>query len=120
MRLNRLPVVLVALALLASSAAFAADQPRVQPRVPMSQDELITSLQVQPGDAGEEQPDLDGTPDPVLKHGTCSYIGVKCRKCTLSNGTLGQYACDADQCIYNGTSHVHYYNCGGCGTTCSI
>jgi hypothetical protein len=113
---KNLPLVLAVLALLVSSVAFAADQPAA----PMSQEEFFTSLQAQPGDAGEELPDLDGTPDPVLKHGSCSYIGVKCRRCTLPNGTSGQYACDADQCIYNGSSHVHYYNCGGCGTTCSI
>jgi hypothetical protein len=70
-------VVLTVLALVASSAAFAADEPAV----PLSQEEFMSTLQVQPdADAGEEMPELEGLQTPILKHGSfCSYQGQGAR-----------------------------------------
>ena len=107
-----LPMMMVAVALLAASTAFAADAPPV----PMSQDEFLSTLQAPSGEARAELPALEGMQTPVLQHGTnSSYLGVKCRKCTG-----GYYACDAETCLYNGSWHTHYYNCGGCTNPCSI
>lgn len=111
-----LPVWMVALALLASSAAFAADAPAA----PRSDDEFLETLQPQSEELGEELPGLDGMPAPIFKHGSCTYSGVKCRRCTTSTGSLGYRACDADYCVYDGNVHYHYYNCGGCATVCPI
>lgn len=110
-----LPMVMVVLALLGSSAAFAAEEPAVT----MSENEFLTTLQDQPGDSGEEL-FLDGMQTPILKHGTnCSYLGVVCRNCTLSNGSRGYNSCEAERCYYNGSPHTHYYNCLGCALFCA-
>jgi hypothetical protein len=108
-------MVLAVLALLASSAAFAAEAPAV----PLSQEELISTLQVQP-DAGEEMPDLDGMQAPVFEHGSfCSYQGQGCKSCVLPNGSSGLRSCEIQRCSYNGVWHNHFVNCGACTTACA-
>ena len=66
-----LPVVLVVLALLASSTVFAASAPAGRPS---SDDAFLSTLQSESGDAAQELPGLNRTP--FLKHGTnCSFVG---------------------------------------------
>jgi hypothetical protein len=111
-----LPIVLVVLALLASLAAFAADEPAV----PLSQEEFMSTLQVQ-SDARKEVPELEGMQTPVFKHGEyCSYQGQGCKSCTLSNGSRGYRSCEIQRCLADGQWHNHYINCGNCTTACPI
>jgi hypothetical protein len=113
---KNLPIVLAVLALLTSSAAFAAEAPALA----VSEDQFLATLQTQPGDAGEEMPDLEGVQTPILKHGTDCYIsGFACRACTLSNGSRGYNSCDTQRCFYNGSWHTHYINCLGCAISCA-
>jgi len=108
--------VLVVLVLLASSIAFAADQPAAAP----SQDELMSTLQVQ-SDAGKETPEMEGTQAPIFQHGEfCSYQGQGCKGCTLPNGSHGFRSCEIQRCLANGVWHNHYVNCGNCLTSCPI
>ena len=108
---------LVVLALVVVPAAFASDEPAV----PLSQEELISTLQEQAG-AGDEMPELEGsTPAPLFKHGEfCSYQGQGCRSCILPNGSSGKRSCEIQQCYYNGQPHNHFVNCGNCTTACPI
>ena len=95
-------VMLFAFALLAGSAAFAAEAPPV----PMSEEEFLASLQA--------DKDLDGVPEPQLKHGSCSWIGVNCRTCPG-----GYEACDRYRCNYNGYIHYHTVCSGSCSPICN-
>ena len=109
-------VVLAVLALVAAPAAFAADEPAV----PLSQEEFVSTLQVQSG-AREEMPELEGLQTPILKHGGfCSYQGQGCKRCTLSGGASGYSSCEIQRCSYNGVWHNHFVNCGNCTTACPI
>lgn len=112
-----LPIALVVLALLAS-AAFAADEPAA---APLSQEQFMSTLQVQSA-AGKEMPELEGSiPTPILKHGEfCSYQGQGCKSCTLPNGSSGYRSCEIQRCLYNGQWHNHYVNCGSCASSCPI
>ena len=103
-----LPVMMAAFALLAASAAFAAD---AQP-APMSKEEFLSSLQA-PGD-GTALPDVDGVPEPQMKHGSCSWIGVNCKTCPG-----GYQACDRYRCNYNGLIHYHTVCSGSCTPICN-
>lgn len=108
-----LPVMMVALALLAASAAFAADAPPG----PMSKEEFLLSLQSPSDQDGTALPEVGGVPAPQMKHasGPCTYLGVKCRTCTG-----GYEACDVYRCPYGGTYHNHWYCSGFCSNPCAI
>lgn len=103
-------VMLFALALLAGSAAFAADAPPV----PMSQEEFLASLQ-EGGKDGTSQPDIDGVPEPQMRHGDCSWIAVSCKPCA----TGGEQACDRYRCNYYGYIHYHTVCSGSCSPICN-
>jgi hypothetical protein len=107
-----LPLMMVALALLAASAAFAADAPPV----PASEEEFLASLQTPSDQEGTALPEVDGVPAPQMKHasGQCTYLGVKCRTCSG-----GYEACDVYRCPYGGTTHLHWYCSGACTNPCS-
>lgn len=102
-----LPVMIAAFALLAASAAFAAD---AQP-APMSEEEFLASLQ----EDGKDGKDIDGVPEPQMKHGSCSWIGVNCKSCS----TGGYQACDRYRCNYNGLIHYHTVCSGSCSPICN-
>jgi hypothetical protein len=109
-----LPVVMVALALLAASAAFAADAPPAS----MSQEDFLSSLQIPSDQEGMALPEVDGVPSPQMMHasGPCAYLGIQCRTCT----TGGYEACETYRCPYGGTTHYHRYCSGFCSNPCSI
>lgn len=110
------PMMVVAFALLASSAAFAADAPAMA----ASDDEFVAALQAPSGEVAEELPALDATQNRTFKHGTnCYSLGIACRPCTLSTGARGYNSCEATSCVYNGTRHTHYTNCLGCALNCA-
>jgi hypothetical protein len=99
-----LPLMLFALALLAGSATFAADAPPA----PMSEEEFLASLQ-------EDGKDIDGVPEPQMRHGSCSWIAVNCKPCA----TGGEQACDRYRCNYNGLIHYHTVCSGSCSPICN-
>ena len=103
---------MVALALVATSAARAADAPAV----PVSDEEFLASLQAPGAESTDDVlGELNSTPTPVLKHGSnCSYR-FTCRKCTG-----GYEACDVYRCTYNGNTHDHWYCSGVCSNPCAI
>lgn len=110
-----LPLMMVAVALLAASAAFAAEP---QP-VPMTQEQFLSALQAPaaPADTNETAifHPVGSTPAPEMKHGTnCSYF-FTCRTCTG-----GYEACDVYTCSYNGGTHKHWYCSGVCSNPCAI
>ena len=107
-----LPLMMFALALLAGSAAFAADAPPV----PMSQEEFLASLQAPADKEGTALPEVDGVPAPQMRHGSCSWIGVTCKACA----TGGEQACDRYRCNYNGSIHYHTVCSGSCSPICNV
>lgn len=107
-----LPVMMAAVALLAASAAFAADP---QP-VPMSQEQFLSTLQAPAGvvNGTDILHPVGSMPTPEMKHGTnCSYA-FTCRNCPL-----GKEACDVYTCTYNGSTHKHWYCSGVCSNPCA-
>jgi hypothetical protein len=114
MSIRKMLPLMIALALLAASAAFAADAPSV----PMSKEAFLSSLQTPSDQAETALPEVGGVPEPQMKHanGPCTYLGVKCRAC--SSG--GYEACDVYRCPYNGVLHNHWYCSGFCSNPCSI
>lgn len=107
-----LPVMMVAVALLAASAAFAADAPAV----PMSQEQFLTSLQTPDTSTSELTifHPVGSVPTPEMKHGSnCSAL-FQCRSCPQ-----GYEACDVYRCWYNGGWHNHYYCSGYCSNPCA-
>lgn len=107
-----LPLMMVAVALLAASAAFAADAPAV----PMSQEQFLSSLQA-PAETNEIDVlhPVGSTPTPEMRHGSnCSYA-FTCRNCPL-----GKEACDVYTCTYSGNTHKHWYCSGVCSNPCAI
>jgi len=102
----------VALALLVSASAFAAEAPSA----PVSEKDFLASLRA-PDTPSPKQPDLDGvgTPAPILKHGyNCYYIGSRdCVPCSIGKVTN----CDDYRCYYGGQWHTDSI-CYTCANYC--